>query len=338
VFILVDPSTRKFCLPVLLDLVPVLSEALILETVGGESAKSFANAEKLWNELAEQGADRYALLVNLGGGVVTDLGGFIAATFMRGISCINVPTTLIGQVDAAIGGKNGINLGHLKNQVGTFYPPLAVAVFPGFLKTLAPDHLRSGMAEIIKISLISPSGMWKRIYRRPLSGWIEKAESSLFAKELIGESVKFKTSVVTRDFREKKYRKILNFGHTVGHAVESLSLSVFTVPLLHGEAVAAGIVCAAYLSFLKTGLSRTDMEAITSYITEGFGKIPLEPGMTQQLISIMSHDKKATNGAIRFTLIKKPGCPVVNMPCSIAEIGEAIDYYINSPGSSSGIL
>ena len=325
IFILVDANTKKYCLPLLMEKTDSLETAQVIEIVEGESAKSLQHAEKIWYDLSISGAGRSSLLINLGGGVISDLGGFIAAGYHRGISYVNIPTTLMGQADAAIGGKTAVNLGHLKNQVGFFYAAKAVVIFPGFLHTLPLRHKRSGIAEIIKCALISNPALWKQMKKNPVNRLLELSVESTLWQELILAAATFKNRVVVKDYRELKLRKILNFGHTIGHAFEGYSMGSGN-PLLHGEAVAAGMICAAYLSHRKTSLSLSDLEEITSYIRDGFNFLPVESFSKPPLMDIMMHDKKMHGSRLLFSLISKPGVPVINVPCDQREIIEAIDY------------
>jgi 3-dehydroquinate synthase len=325
IFILVDPDTRKHCLPLLLQHSNVMAGAKVMEIEGGENSKSIAVAEKLWKELLMAGAGRNSLLVNLGGGVVSDLGGFIAAGYQRGINYINIPTTLIGQADAAIGGKTGVNLAHVKNQVGFFFAPKAVFIFPGFLNTLQEEQLRSGLAEIIKSALISDAALWRKILRHPVAELLKMPIDCGLWINLIASTIKFKNKVVMHDYRERKLRKVLNFGHTIGHALEGYSQSGHIEPLLHGDAMAAGMICAAWLSHRKAGLSSEDLKVIRTYIGEGFPPFPAGQLSSPEIMEIMMHDKKNRNGQIKFTLISKPGHPLINISCDHEEIFEALN-------------
>jgi 3-dehydroquinate synthase len=324
IFILVDPNTRKYCLPLLQEKSGILAKAAVVEIEGGENSKSLATAEKIWNRLLEAGAGRNSLLVNLGGGVVSDLGGFVAAGYKRGIDYINVPTSLMGQADAAIGGKTAVNLGHIKNQVGFFHAAKAVFIFPGFLKTLPREHLRSGLAEIIKSVLISDGALWRRLLKHPVEELLRQPADSRLWLNLISGTVKFKNRVVMNDYRERKLRKVLNFGHTVGHALEGFSIMRSGNPVLHGDAVAAGMVCAAYLSYKKAGLALADLETITTYLADGFPAFPVDVLHKQAIMELMMHDKKRHDGHLQFTLITKPGSPVINISCEEDEIMEAL--------------
>ncbi|MEI6682767.1 MAG: 3-dehydroquinate synthase family protein [Bacteroidota bacterium] len=329
IFILVDKNTKQHCLPLLLDNTVSLEDAQLLEIDGGEGSKTLLTAERLWNELLVCSAGRQSLLVNLGGGVVSDLGGFVAAGFKRGIRYINIPTSLMGQCDAAIGGKTSVNMGGVKNQVGFFHPSKGVFIFPEFLRTLPPDHARSGLAEIIKCALVGNKRLWRKLLRHPIPEILALPHDHVLWKELVNSTVKLKNAVVMKDFREQKYRKILNFGHTVGHALESCSVAEGKLPLLHGDAVAAGMICAAFLSHHKSGLAAPGMQEITSYLAEGFPPFPLESSKIPEIMRIMVHDKKSFNGQPRFTLISQPGIPTVDIVCDQAEILEALAFYQN---------
>jgi len=329
IFILVDKNTRQHCLPLLLEKTASLKDAQLLEIEEGENSKTLLTAERLWNELLVFGAGRQSLLVNLGGGVVTDLGGFVAAGFKRGIPYINVPTSLIGQCDAAIGGKTAVNMGMVKNQVGFFHPAKGVFIYPEFLRSLPACHLRSGLAEVIKCALVGNARLWRKILRRPIDDILALPPDHVLWKELVNSTVGFKNSVVMKDFREQKLRKILNFGHTAGHALETFSLAGAQRSLLHGEAVAAGMICAAYLSHHKAGLTAPGMQEITSYLAAGFPHVPVESSTVPEIVRIMMQDKKSVNGQFRFTLISQPGIPKIDIACDQAEVLEALAFYQN---------
>ena len=335
-FILVDTETRKYCLPLALEKTKALAKAKVIEIDGGEAAKSLENAEKLWHELMVSGAGRSSLLINLGGGVISDLGGFVAAGFQRGINYINIPTSLMGQADAAIGGKTAVNLGSIKNQVGFFHAAAGVFIFPEFLKTLPEPHLRSGLAEIIKSLLIGNAPLWMRLQKNPVPRMLGLPAESAIWQELILAAATYKNKIVCKDYRERKLRKVLNFGHTLGHAFESLTMMNSRQPMLHGDAVAAGMVCAAYLSHRKAALGHDDLYKITTYILDGFGLPAVEPSSKSHIMEIMTHDKKALDGKIGFTLISKPGFPLINVACNNIEISEALDYYNSLQKVSNG--
>ncbi len=328
IFILTDSETRRHCLPVLEAHSPDLKGCTILEIPSGESSKSLQSAEDLWMELVSAGADRNSLLICLGGGVVTDLGGFVAAGFKRGIASINVPTTILGQVDASIGGKTGVNLSKVKNQIGFFYPARGIFLFPGFLDTLPAAQLRSGFAEVIKAALIGDAMLWNRLLRKGAAEILSMPCAENFWLELIKKSVTQKSRIVRDDFLEKDKRKILNFGHTVGHALESLCGGHPGPELLHGDAVAAGMVAESFLSVKKCGLPEEDLSRITSFIRGGYDTSVFAREDIPALVELMGHDKKNRGGTIRFSLLKKPGVPAINVACDTDLIAEALLFVI----------
>lgn len=315
-FLLVDENTEKHCMPELVSRVEALQDAEILEIESGEENKSIEVCVQLWNALSELGADRRALIVNLGGGVIGDMGGFVASTFKRGIHFINIPTTLLAQVDASVGGKLGIDLGSLKNEIGVFNYPQAVYVYPGFLRTLDVRQLRSGFSEMVKHSLIADAQYWKQL---AAIDHTDPDELEL----LIPASIEIKNRIVLSDPHEKNERRALNFGHTIGHAFESLSLGSES-PLLHGEAVAAGMICEAFLSHKAAGLSEAWLNEITEYIFSLFGDVTLPPGSHDELIALMHHDKKNEHGRINFTLLQAIGKHSINCYCNASDIEEAL--------------
>lgn len=327
VFILVDTNTRYHCLPVLAQTSRWLSDAHILEIPDGEQSKQLENCRKLWSELSGLGADRKSLLINVGGGVVADLGGFMAAGFMRGIRYINIPTTLIGMADAAIGGKTAVNLGVVKNLAGFFYPPEHVFIWPGFLATLPERHRYAGFAEIVKSALVGDAGLWKRICRKPLRTLLSGAGESKVIEDSILGAIKIKSRYIRQDFREKNRRKALNFGHTIGHALEALSNAGEIPEALHGECVAAGMICATRLSVTKCGLSTLDADVICRYLSDSFPTIPMDDGLTGRLLSYAASDKKSVAGRSRFTLLTAPGIPKLSVECSTEEILEAVQFW-----------
>jgi 3-dehydroquinate synthase len=325
-FILADSNTRAFCLPHLLSLIPSLQNAVVLEMPPGESVKSIDSTIQLWAELAGKGASRRSLLINLGGGVITDLGGFVASTFKRGIPFIHIPTTLLGMVDAAIGGKTGINLGNIKNQVGTFYLPEAIFIYPAFLGTLSEYELHSGFAEIIKIALVADSELWQKLL---LLSWQDllhrRTDQGL--EDLIYNSVKIKCRIVEQDFKEMNLREILNFGHTIGHAFESLSFKKNSTPISHGHAIALGMICEGYLSGRKTGFEAGDRDVLTRMILSRFKYFPIQKKDADLMMDTMVHDKKRRESESRFTLLKEPGNAIPGIVCNPDEIVESLEYY-----------
>lgn len=329
VFILTDKNTRHHCLPVLLEQVPELNHAAVLEIPAGEAVKSLQTAETLWLELLSKGADRDTLLINLGGGVVSDLGGFVASGFKRGIPYINIPTTLIGQADAAIGGKTGVNLGSVKNQVGSFCLPEGVFLYPRFLETLPYEHLRSGFAEVVKSALIGDAVSWHRMEKQGGVRILEMPLNSSFWRETVEKTVSLKLKIVRDDFTERKQRKKLNFGHTVGHALEAFINGAGGEGLLHGDAVAIGMIAEGYLSHKKCGLPMEEFRKMDAFLRATYDADIFKSHDIPQLIERMRHDKKNSGGAIRFSLIRMPGVAVLNVVCTEAEITEALQFVSN---------
>jgi 3-dehydroquinate synthase len=313
VFVLVDERTAAYCLPLLAD---VLAGATIVQIPSGEIHKNLDTCSRVWAALMDAGAGRDALLVNVGGGVIGDMGGFCAATYKRGIAFVQIPTTLLSQVDASIGGKLGIDFHQVKNSVGVFANPRAVFVDPVFLDTLPPAELRSGFAEIIKHALIADASQWESL----------KAGNDLFtapSEETIVASLKIKQAVVAQDPTEKGLRKALNFGHTIGHAVESVSLDGPN-PLLHGEAIAVGMVCEAFLSHKKGFLAQADLDEICARLLHWYQPARLDQDHFAAYFSLMRNDKKNEQGVINFSLIGPPGKAHINQYFLQEEIEESL--------------
>lgn len=321
-FILVDENSLRHCYPQLVAEIDVLEDAEIIEVDSGEETKNVEVCSQIWQALSEYGADRNSLFINLGGGVISDLGGFIAGCYKRGIPFINIPTTLLSQVDASVGGKVGVDLNHLKNQVGLFVNPLAVFVYPLFLSTLDARQVLSGFAEMIKHALIADPVYWEEIKTAD----VHEVES---LHPLIARSVEIKNEVVLLDPKEEKLRKVLNFGHTVGHAIESFSLEHHhKKPLLHGEAIAVGMVCEAYLSKKVCRLSDAALMEICDLIFSLYKPVKLETMDVHRLIELMQQDKKNEKGLMLFSLLNAIGNCSVNKACSADLIIESLQFYI----------
>lgn len=314
-FILVDENTHKLCLPLLIANCPSLHQSEIIEIDSGEKNKNIEICSQLWNTLSYLKADRNSVFINLGGGVICDMGGFVASTFKRGIDFIHIPTTLLAQVDAAIGGKTGIDSSNIKNEIGLFSEPEAIIIYPNFIDTLEKKQTRSGFAEIIKHGLIADSIYWKKI----------KKEKNI--KNLISESIAIKNQIVQKDFFEKSVRKHLNFGHTIGHAIESYYLTESSKPLLHGESIAIGIICESYLSNLKLGLKKNELNEISDFILSVFGKVKINKNAFESLIDWMKHDKKNISKKINCTLLEKIGKAKHDNFISEEEIKKALTFY-----------
>jgi 3-dehydroquinate synthase len=320
-FILVDENSFKNCYPQLVEHVEIFKEAELIEIESGEENKNIDVCVQIWSTLSEYGADRKSLFINLGGGVIGDMGGFIASTFKRGIDFINIPTTLLSQVDASVGGKLGIDLNHLKNEIGVFNNPKAVFINSGFLSTLDKQQLLSGFAELIKHALIADVANWKQVSKANL-----KDLKSL--NELIEPSVKIKNKIVMQDPQEYGIRKALNFGHTIGHAIETCSLEESDMAsFLHGEAIAVGMICEAYLSHKICGLPADQLKEITDFILDKYKSLAIDHMDQQHLIELMGHDKKNEKGTINFSLLSAIGTCEINKKASKEEIFASLAYY-----------
>lgn len=311
IFFLVDENTHDKCLPYLLKLFPELPENEVLEVPAGEESKSPEVLMQLWLALAEMKADRQCLLINVGGGMVTDLGGFLGGTYLRGVAFINVPTSLLAMVDASVGGKNGLNLNHEKNRVGLFLEPMAVCILPEFLETLPARERRSGFAEMLKHGLIADEAYW-----RELSAFDIKNEMP--TAEMIKKSVEIKQKIVKADFRESGQRKILNFGHSLGHAIESLALENAN-PLLHGEAIALGMIGELQLSEKYTGLPSEKATAAMGTLRTFFPALAFS-FKASDLLLLMQSDKKNVDGQMRFSLLSELGKAVPDVPVREADL------------------
>ncbi|MFI5148419.1 MAG: 3-dehydroquinate synthase [Bacteroidia bacterium] len=327
IVVLVDEHTALNCLPTLMTQIPLLEKAHVLEIESGEASKNIEVCIRLWRAIGELGGDRHSLLINLGGGVIGDMGGFVASTYKRGIPFIQVPTTLLSQVDASVGGKTGIDLDHLKNEIGVFSVPQGVFIWPDFLKTLSRREMVSGFAEMIKHALIADRSYWDELLT------VNMADASVWEK-LIYKSVYLKNEIVKGDPLEKGIRKALNFGHTIGHAIESYFLEIGEKKLLHGEAVAVGMITEAYISARQNGLSMPDLESITRFIKSNYSPVILEPLADHRLLELMRHDKKNENGKLNFTLLNHIGECSINKNAEAGMVRESLNYYrsINQAG------
>jgi 3-dehydroquinate synthase len=321
IFLLVDENTNADCVPFFLGNIDADIAYEIFEIESGEDQKNLDICLGLWEALSEYGADRKSLLINIGGGVITDLGGFVASTFKRGISFINVPTSLLAMVDAAIGGKNGIDLGHIKNQIGVINTGEMVVIDTEFLSTLPENQMRSGLAEMFKHGLISSEGYWNKLKNL--------ANLSLDdLNTLIYESIIIKTDIVAQDPNEVSQRKTLNFGHTLGHAIESYFLNNADKPeILHGEAVAVGMILASYISTKIAGLSEVSNQEIKSTLLNTFDKVIFETSDYAPIINLLKFDKKNEHGNINFVLLKNIGECQINCKVDNDLIIEAFNFY-----------
>ena len=319
-FVLVDETTEQLCLPVVADY-DCMQQAQCIVIGATDTHKTLDSLSHVWSELQRMGATRHSLMVNLGGGMVTDLGGFAASTFKRGLSYINIPTTLLAMVDASVGGKTGINFGGLKNEIGVFNNANSVILDTIFLRTMDRENLHSGYAEMLKHGLISNVETWAELMT------FEPGEAEGLEKlgRMVADSVAVKQRIVTEDPTEHGIRKALNLGHTMGHAFESLALE--RQPLLHGYAVAYGLVAELYLCCTKTGFPQDKMRQTVAFIKEHYGRMNITCDDYPRLIELMHHDKKNQGSDINFTLLGNIGDIRINQTATEEEIKEALDFY-----------
>jgi 3-dehydroquinate synthase len=287
-----------------------------------DTHKTLESLSHVWSELQRMGATRHSLMVNLGGGMVTDLGGFAASTFKRGIPYINIPTTLLSMVDASVGGKTGINFGGLKNEIGVFNNARSVILDTTFLRTMDHENICSGYAEMLKHGLINNEKMWAELLNFSLELSVENLEA---LGTMVAESVAVKQRIVTEDPTEQGIRKALNLGHTAGHAFESLALE--RKPVLHGYAVAWGMIVELYLCCVKTNFPQDKMRQTVAFIKENYGRMAITCDDYPHLIELMHHDKKNQGNSINFTLLGGIGDIRINQTATEEEIKDALDFY-----------
>ncbi|WP_448518945.1 3-dehydroquinate synthase [Rhodoflexus sp.] len=320
IFVLADTNTHFCCYPLIAPVLPAEHELIVIQA--GEAHKTLRTCETIWQHLTDAQADRNALLINLGGGVIGDMGGFCAATYKRGISFIQIPTTLLAQVDASVGGKLGIDFQGFKNHIGIFQEPAYVLIDTHFLHTLPVRELRSGFAELLKHGLIADATAWQEL---------SAPEDFLTIdwQQVVPHSIALKQSVVAQDPSEKGLRKILNFGHTIGHAIESYFLENQPAEkiLLHGEAIAAGMMAEAWLAVHKTLLPQESYEEICRYLLQLYGKVAITQEIIPAIAQLALQDKKNENGVIFLSLIDRIGSCRFNIPSTQAEIEEALWTY-----------
>ena len=327
-FVLTDENTRDNCLP-LLKTVKAVNEVKQITIKAGDTNKNIEQVSAIWDELSINGASRNSLLINLGGGMITDLGGFAGATFKRGIHNLNIPTTLMASVDAAVGGKTGINFNGLKNEIGSFYHPDCVIIDCVFLKTSDLNNRLSGYAEMIKHGLISDKKVLIDVINFDITNNNIDTEK---LNELVKTSVDIKERIVEKDPKESGIRKALNFGHTIGHAFESLSFAKQR-PILHGHAVAAGIVCEMYLSHKLCEMPVEHLRLVTNFIKEHYPPFIYSCKDYDTLYELMTHDKKNEGGEIFFTLLSNIGNIHINQIVENNLILESLDFYRENMGT-----
>lgn len=319
IIVLDDENTHHFCFPVIKKYFGGFENITI---PAGEQFKTIETCSSIWRQFMDAGIDRKSLLINLGGGVIGDMGGFAAGTFKRGFDFINIPTTLLSQVDASAGGKLGIDFLGYKNLIGIFRDPKAIFISTEFLHTLPFEQLRSGFAEILKHGLIADKAYWdfcKEIHLSKHHSWLPVVE----------RSVEIKKNVVEQDPFESGLRKILNFGHTIGHAIETFSLLDEKTALMHGEAIAIGMICETFLSNIICGLTDDEMKDIVDHISNHFPKKDISGFEISKLMSLMQQDKKNAGGVINFSLLKATGNSVFDVQADVKQIESALKFYIS---------
>ncbi|MBX2842313.1 MAG: 3-dehydroquinate synthase [Flammeovirgaceae bacterium] len=315
--VIFDENSKKYCYPVIKDFIPENHIQIKIES--GEENKNLETCKSIWDILTNNSFDRKSIVLNLGGGVIGDMGGFCAATYKRGIAFVQIPTTLLSQVDASVGGKLGIDFNGFKNHIGVFQLPERVLVHPRFIKTLVKEELRSGYAEVIKHFLIADKAKWEALRQKPINN--QDFDS------LIPENILIKDQVVTSDPKEKGLRKILNFGHTIGHAIETHFLFQKSKKLLHGEAIAIGMICETYLSQKILGLSESDLDEVTEYVLNTYGKVEISSVDLDYIIPHMQQDKKNEGNRLNFSLLESNGKALFDQEISEEMAKESINFY-----------
>ena len=314
IFVLVDENTKQYCLNLFKKKLSISFE--ILEIKSGETNKNINTCVGIWNNLTHNGADRNCLIINLGGGVITDMGGFIASTYKRGVDFVNIPTTLLSMVDASIGSKTGINLNSIKNQIGLFSDPSLVIIDTSYLKTLSEREINSGYSEIFKHSVIS-NHMYKELVQNP---------SLIYNENIIANSIELKNKIVNEDKFESGIRKYLNFGHTLGHAVESFYLNKEN-KLLHGEAIAIGMICESFISSKMMGFNMERLNEIKKHLLNLFSKIIFSEDDVYEIINLIKFDKKNHLNTPKFVLIEDLGKVKTDVDVDENLIFESFKYY-----------
>jgi 3-dehydroquinate synthase len=318
VFVIADNNTKKHCYPLIRQALPPHK---IVSVASGEKYKLLSTCETIWDAMTREELDRHALVINIGGGVIGDMGGFCAAVYKRGIDFLQIPTTLLSQVDASVGGKLGIDFQGFKNHLGVFNIPKTVLIDPVFLNTLPVREIKSGFAEIIKHCLIADGDKWKQISTVDFEdqNWID----------LIAHSVRIKQAVVDQDPTEKGLRKILNFGHTLGHAVETHFLAKAPAQrLFHGEAIAVGMIMESYLSFKRGMIDNKTLSGIEEFIFATYGRVKIMQDEVDAIVSLTRQDKKNRGSEIRFSLLTGAGSCAYDIVVSLSEMRKAVAYYM----------
>lgn len=314
--IICDENSFTHCLPSLLFHCPELNEAEIVELESGEENKTLETCSQVWGALTDIGADKKSLIINLGGGVITDLGGFVASTYKRGVHFVNIPTTLLSMVDASVGGKTGVDFNGIKNHIGTITEPKAIFVNPVFLESLPERQIKNGYAEIVKIALIADAEFWKTL----------KKEKQFYSEEIITKAIGLKNTVVKKDLHENDIRKSLNFGHTIGHALES-SLIKLNKDILHGEAVAAGMVMESIVAHGAKHITKKECDDICNYLNSIYPKIKINAETKALMLKYIQHDKKNEGDTLGFALPKTIGHYEMNYSITAKDVEKVIELY-----------
>lgn len=315
VIVLVDENTKALISRI--STLSTFSSLDYIEIKSGEKNKNLETCQYIWSQLIEFNIDRNGLIINLGGGVITDMGAFAASTYKRGIDFINIPTSLLSMVDASVGGKTGVNFQGIKNNIGLFIEPKSVYCDTSLLETLPQRELISGIGEILKHALITDLNYWQTLIETSLALWNWES--------IINKSISIKNTIVLKDPLEKNDRKKLNFGHTIGHAIESNKLNN-NEPILHGEAVAIGMICESYISNIENTLSEKELQEITTIIKSIF-KLPSISSDDSTLLNLMLQDKKNEGLEINFTLLDSIGKSSINHYIRKEIITDALAYY-----------
>ncbi|AGS33298.1 3-dehydroquinate synthase [Candidatus Karelsulcia muelleri] len=317
--LLLDINTKKYCLHYFLSKTNLFNKYYLINIFSGEEEKNIYTCKKIWKKLIKLNADRNSIVINLGGGVITDMGGFACSVFKRGLNFINIPTTLLSMIDASIGGKTAINFFSLKNEIGLFNDSKIILIDKNYLKTLSEDEIKSGLSEILKYGLIYDINLWNLL------------KIIVFSKikyEIIYKSIIRKYKIIEKDYKEKGLRKILNFGHTIGHAIESYFIYNLNKRLSHGHSIAIGMICESWISYKMKIIKKTEFEEIYNVLSILYKKIKIYNSDIYKILYFMKHDKKNKNKKIKFSLIKEIGYCLYNIEVDYELIKESIKNYL----------
>ncbi|WP_425359843.1 3-dehydroquinate synthase [Candidatus Karelsulcia muelleri] len=317
--LLLDINTKKYCLHYFLSKTNLFNKYYLINLFSGEEEKNIYTCKKIWKKLIKLNADRNSIVINLGGGVITDMGGFACSVFKRGLNFLNIPTTLLSMIDASIGGKTAINFFSLKNEIGLFNDSKIILIDKNYLKTLSEDEIKSGLSEILKYGLIYDINLWNLLKIRVFSK---------IKYEIIYKSIIRKYNIIEKDYKEKGLRKILNFGHTIGHAIESYFIYNLNKRLSHGHSIAIGMICESWISYKMKIIKKTEFEEIYNVLSILYKKIKIYNSDIYKILYFMKHDKKNQNKKIKFSLIKEIGYCLYNIEVDYELIKESIKNYL----------